>query len=650
MRILIVDDDTGIAFLISEAITSGDVTTDRLHSGADAIEYIEEHNPDILLLDYSLPDMNAGELIQELRNRGIRLPLFILSTGQGDERIAVEMMKLGAYDYLIKDHSLMQRIPSVVRRAVAKVHTEQELQAALEAKKKSDEKLQDEQRRLSNIIKATNVGTWEWNLETDETIFNEQYANIMGITLADLGQTTSATWLKITHPVDNEIAATKLDEYFNKKSDFFEVEVRVKHKNGYWVWVLSRGSVLEYSKDGKPKLMMGTLQDISDKKTRENLEKEIEVTRKTLQFKQNFLASMSHEIRTPLTGIIGIVEVLRKAIREPLLQDYIMTLWHSSFSLKEIIDQVLDYSSIESGKFRIHYKSFNTSALLDQARASFDLQPENNCILTSNKNHDVPAVISADFLRIAQVINCFVGNGVKRADNGPIEIRISKEKDIDSETIMIWVEVSDRGNEISPEKREIIFNPFSDIDKINTANYEGTGLGLAICKEIVEMHGGKIGVKTQKPSGNVFWFTFKAVLINDQQFINENETSLPCYRILFAEDKAITQKVVKLQLNEMGHQVTVVSNGKEAIDAYKPSEFDLILMDIQMPVMDGITATRQLKSLYPNLCPVIGLSANAFDGDREKYISLGLDDYINKPLQKEKFVSVVNSIFGSMAG
>ncbi|TVQ07294.1 MAG: response regulator, partial [Bacteroidetes bacterium] len=312
MLILIVEDDHGIAFLISEALESADRQIEMVHSGNEAIEYISSRNPELIILDYSLSDMNAGELIDALESKGVSVPPFIVSTGQGDETIAVDMMKMGALDYLIKDSTLMRRLPGIVQRVVENLQKEKRLTEALESNRRSDEKLLEEQRRLANIIKATRVGTWEWNLITDQTIFNERYANILGYTLEELMPTTSATWRDLTHPDDNQIALQKLDDHFTQKADYFEVEVRSKRKDGQWVWVLSRGCIMEYDADGKPLMMAGTMQDISDKKKREELGQQMEVAHKTLEFKQSFLASMSHEMRTPLTGILGVTELLEK--------------------------------------------------------------------------------------------------------------------------------------------------------------------------------------------------------------------------------------------------------------------------------------------------------------------------------------------------
>jgi PAS domain S-box-containing protein len=651
MNILIVEDDKGVAFLIQEAIEDAGRSIAIANSGAEAIEYICLQQPDLLILDYSLSDMNARELIDKLSGRQVKMPYFVISTGQGDEVIAVEMMKMGAHDYLVKDASLMKRIPGVVNRAIHDIKKERELEDAIQAKRESDDKLKEEQRRLANIIKATRVGTWEWNIAADEVILNERYAQILGHSLEELQPLTSGAWKILINLAENEEALQLLDDHFNGRSGYFEVETKILHKSGRCVWLLNRGCIIEYDMDGKPLLMSGTMQDITDKKLREDLEKEVEVARKNLQFKQNFLASMSHEMRTPLTGICGIADLLLKTNLDETQRDFVSILGNASEQLKEIIDQVLDYSDIEQGRMTLVPGVFYVEALVDQARKLFNKICTKPIAFEVFVDPAMPSILKADHKRIMQVVNTLISNAIKYSEKGVLSLAFLLQEKIDEKYVMVEVGVSDSGIGISNESRSTIFTPFKQVDKINTSYYEGTGLGLAICKEIVDLHGGRIDFQNNDHGGTRFWFTFKAELVEKEEWDEDKED--PSYdfsslklRILFVEDKAITQKVVTLQLNDLGHEVEVASNGKEAIQKYIPGKFDLILMDIQMPVMDGITATRELKSRFTDLPPVVGLSANAFDGAREEYMKQGFDEYMTKPMNNKRFMEILKVFFG----
>ncbi len=655
MQILIIEDDPGIAFLMREALEDENRKIEIVHTGAEAMDFIKSHAADLMILDYSLPDTNARELIENLQQQNVSFPPFIVSTGQGDEMIAVDMMKLGALDYLVKDASLMRRLPGVVNWTINNIRQKKKLEEALESKRISDEKLLEEQRRLANIIKATNVGTWEWNLVTDQVIFNERYANIKGYTLQELMPATSAIWHDLTHPGDNALALQKLDDHLNKKVDYFEVEVRSKHKKGHWIWVLSRGCVMEYDEQGRPLMMAGTMQDISDKKNKEELLKQVEIANQTLAFKQSFLATMSHEMRTPLTGILGVSELLEKTSLDGEQRDFVEILQKASENLKMMIDQVLDYSNIEAGKVKLSATEVETRSFITQAKELFEEICLKPITFSAFFDESLPQQIIADRHRIMHVISSLLHNAVKYSDDGEITLKMKKNTDPQNGKLTIRVEVADTGMGIQPEKREGVFLPFASVNQIDTSKYEGTGLGLAICKEYVKMHGGDIGFESEPGKGSCFWFTFQASTL-DSNSSNRHSTDgnagklspeLPGLSILLVEDKVITQKVIRLQLEDMGHKVTLAQNGREALELYQPDQYDVVLMDIQMPVMDGITATREMRKKHANLPPVIGLSANAFEGDREKYINMGFDEYITKPMNRDHFVEVVSQFFPS---
>ncbi|MFW5793271.1 MAG: ATP-binding protein [Bacteroidota bacterium] len=388
-----------------------------------------------------------------------------------------------------------------------------------------------------------------------------------------------------------------------------------------------------------------------DAKEAEKLREQVEMAKKSVEFKQNFLANMSHEIRTPLTGLMGMIELLGKTNLDNVQNDYINTLKHSTENLHEIINQVLDYSKIEAGKLKLNIKVFQFQSLLINAKKLFGSICDKDIDFKMHVSKDVPVFIKADKSRIMQVINNLISNAVKFTNKGTIRLDVEHvSTNINTKEAVIKIIVSDTGYGIRPEKQDQLFVPFSQIDELDTRDYDGTGLGLSICKELVSLHGGEIGFESEYKVGSKFWFTFKAGIADWDDvpsLINTDESfnSTKSLRILLAEDKPINQKVINLLLESMGHKVTIAKNGKEAVDMFKPGEFDLILMDVQMPVMDGIAATQTLKGEHVELPPIVGLSANAFEGDSEKYKNLGMDEYITKPFKSEDFTYVVNKFF-----
>ena len=402
--------------------------------------------------------------------------------------------------------------------------------------------------------------------------------------------------------------------------------------------------------------IISTSVDITHKKEKERLEKEhlekkVEIAQKTLQFKQNFLANMSHEIRTPLTGIIGMVDLLEQTQVSPDQKEYIEILKSSGQSLREIINQVLDFSKIEAGKLTLNPSVFQFSTLIENAHKLFGATCKKKISFEINTYTSIPDFIEADYSRLSQVLNNLVSNAVKFTPEGKITLSAKLlSQDPASQQLSIRVEVKDTGVGIPKYKQKVLFTPFSQIEEKDNRTYEGTGLGLSICKELVRLHGGEMGFVSKYRKGSMFWFTFKAnkaepPVKTPHESKEETPAESDSLNILLCEDKKVNQKVISLMLQTMGHNVSLASNGKDALKIFKPGLFDLILMDIQMPVMDGITATQKLREKYKTqLPPIIGLSANAFEGDREKYISQGMDEYLTKPIKGDDFKLMIEKV------
>jgi PAS domain S-box-containing protein len=396
------------------------------------------------------------------------------------------------------------------------------------------------------------------------------------------------------------------------------------------------------------------VRDISERKVaereqeiKEELQKKIALAEDSLRFKQNFLANMSHEIRTPLSGILGMAEILTDTPLDEKQADYLSTIVQSGENLMQIINMVLDYSKIEAGKINLRKRIFRFKNIADNAEKLFHSICKKPIEFNEAIDPELPGFIEGDELRILQVVNNLISNAVKFTEKGRITFKAEQiSRCLTSGQIKIKITITDTGKGIAEQTIHKLFQPFSQIEDIDTRDFEGTGLGLAICREIVQMHGGEIGVDTQVHKGSSFWFTFLAQVSDDFEKAEETKVILSHYskklRILLVEDKKVNQKVITLVLNTMGHEITIAGHGGIALEVFQPGRFDLILMDIQMPVMDGITTTQKLREKYTNLPPIVGLSANAFEGDREKYMEKGLDEYLTKPINKSEFKAVVD--------
>jgi signal transduction histidine kinase/ligand-binding sensor domain-containing protein/CheY-like chemotaxis protein len=381
------------------------------------------------------------------------------------------------------------------------------------------------------------------------------------------------------------------------------------------------------------------------------LQQQVEIARKSAEFKQNFLANISHEIRTPLTGILGMADLLRKTPMSPTQEDYLNTLVHSGQNLKETINMVLDYSKLEAGKFRLCEEVFSMPRLFDEGQRLFFSVCRKDITFQKLLDPDLPEFVISDYNRVFQIINNLISNAVKFTQQGKINLSgyLDHQQQIAADEFMIRIEVSDTGSGIAETEKEGIFKPFFQAEQAYDRSYDGTGLGLAICKELSKILGGQIGFTSTKNAGSTFWFTFKARLgespvKQDEVKMVENAIAEKSLNILLVEDKLVNQKVIRLMLEALGHRVSIASNGEKALSVYPTGVFDLILMDVQMPVMDGIMATQQLKFLHDNLPPIVGLSANAFEGDREKYMRLGMDEYLTKPVNEKDFKDLISKL------
>ncbi|MFN3555270.1 MAG: two-component regulator propeller domain-containing protein [Bacteroidales bacterium] len=386
------------------------------------------------------------------------------------------------------------------------------------------------------------------------------------------------------------------------------------------------------------------------------LDNQVELARKSAEIKQNIIANVSHELRTPLTGIIGLTDLLGDTPLTRTQQEYIATLRQTSRNLREIINQILDYSKIESGQVSLMRVTFSLEELFRHAEDIFEsLRNEKDLKLVTRIEPEAAGMILADRGRISQVLHNLYYNAVKFTPSGTITLHASvdhrqqiHENERTFEELLLRIEVMDTGIGIPPEAMDKLFVPFSQIEVKDTRHSDSTGLGLAISRKLAEMMGGEVGVESTPGQGSRFWFTFKALYgyqgPEDSGPEEQPEDPGPL-KILLVEDKKVNQLVIKLILEKMGLQVTLAEHGQKALEVYKPGIFDLVFMDIQMPVMDGITATRALRTRYTDLPPIIGLSANAFEGDREKYLSQGMDEYVTKPVSAESLKRVIARVW-----
>jgi len=360
--------------------------------------------------------------------------------------------------------------------------------------------------------------------------------------------------------------------------------------------------------------------------------------------KTEFLANMSHEIRTPLNAILGFIDLLKEETRGRKSGTYVDIIDSSSKSLLKIIEDILDFSKIESGKIDIDKVDFNTKSEFEVITHLFDAQCMQKSIsLVLEIDKDLPQIINTDPLRIKQIISNLLSNAIKFTPNGKKII-----VNINNQNNLLNISVKDEGIGIAKDKQEHIFEAFNQEDNSTTREYGGTGLGLSISSELVKLLGGVLKLKSEVKVGSEFYFSIPITIGEEIKVkINTNKKiDFKNKKILLVEDNKANQLFMKVILKKMNLTFDIASDGIEAVKIYKTNKYKAILMDENMPNLDGIGATKQILEYegQNNLhhTPIIALTANALKGDRERFLDAGMDDYMSKPVDKEKLIDILN--------
>ena len=660
VNILLVDDRYDGILALKAALGHTGYNLISASSGAEALKKMEEREYALILMDVQMPILDGFETVAMIkRNLSWRhVPVIFVTAINREDRYVEEGYEAGAVDYLLK--------PFDVNILLSKVHVfvdlykktkEIEIQSSLirEGERRDQQRalLQVEMENMKRYQRlADAIPNIVCKARADGTLdyFNRYWTSYTGLTPEE---SIGAGWQAAFDPGDLQHLLKTLTDSLLKGTDW-EVECRIKHaKSGEFRWNMVRG-VAEIDHNGEVQAWIGTAIDIHDRKAWETeLGMAKEAAENANRAKSSFLANMSHEIRTPLNAIMGFSELLLDPGQEDSnRRETVSIIRRNGQQLIKIIDEILDLSKVEADRLEIETLPTDVEILCNDVGTLFGLRAAEKKLKFEIKVvGQVPKTIHSDPTRLRQILDNIIGNALKFTSEGEISVTVEYR----ASTNHLCFFVRDTGIGMSPEKIDGLFSPFMQIDSSTTRKFGGTGLGLALSRKLASALGGDVRVvDCAEGKGSTFEIAVAAGDLSEATWINRirqrkeqlaatgelNLPSLEGINILLADDAPDNQNLISLFLSKAGAKVDLASNGMQAVEKALEKDYSLILMDIQMPVLDGYEATRRLRGGGFQR-PILALTAHALKEERERCLESGCTDHLTKPVNRKELIEQV---------
>jgi signal transduction histidine kinase/CheY-like chemotaxis protein len=672
LRILLIEDSSADAFLLQESLAQVDRPPEVIHVERleEALDYLKDKTADAILLDLALPDSEGLTTLERANAAAEYLPIIIL-TGLEDEAVGTEAVRKGAQDYLLKGQTGARQLMQTIHRAIERKRLEQAL-------------AQSAQRNLLLAEVSAKVVA-QTSLEGLLTTVVEAARNLTSARISCAGAVY-------------EKGSFRCHKFFNAERTGCSAFQEGCLKDSFYIRLIGAHESIRFSDEelqhraaqaAMPAtncvlrgFMGAKLVDVrgctvgsiivSDKEGGEDFSQEDEtllrqlalITSLALQHiesrtaaeaasiaKSQFLANMSHELRTPMNAILGMTDLALGEIIPPMVRDYLQTARESAGLLLEFLNDILDLSRLEAGRFDLDSTLFSLHKAVEQVVKTLRVRArEKGLVLICDLPSRVPDMLIGDPLRFRQILMNLVDNAIKFTHAGKVVVQ-ANVIDQTEEVATLSFTVSDTGIGISPEDQERVFLAFTQADASTTRNYGGSGLGLTIVRRLVELMGGQIRIESQVNQGSTFRFTIRLKIPKGKEAVepapvrfSPTRVARRVLRVLLAEDTPTNQKLAEYLLSKRGHIVEIAQDGRQALELMEKHDYDVVLMDVQMPIMDGFQATAAIRRLADPAkagVPIIAMTAHALKEDADRCLAAGMDAYVSKPIEADEFIELV---------